>query len=72
MALYDDAVTVASIYLGPAAKGFLSRQLKKLYIDVQALERGHLEKLAEECFMSGKVFMDEAKAITFSQQIKAL
>ena len=72
MAIYDDAVTVASIYLGPAGKAFLSRQVTKLSIDVQALERGHLEKLAEECFKSGKVFMDEAKATTFSQQIKAL
>ena len=72
MALYDDAVAVASLYLGPAAKGFLSRQLNTLSIDVQALGREHLEKLAERCLVSGKVFMDEAKATTFSQKIRAL
>ena len=74
MALYDDVVGLAKIYLGPAAQKFVDRQLKgHLNIaDGSALTSSHPEGLAKWYYTSGKLLMDDAKAQEFSEKVKSL
>ena len=74
MALYDDVVGLARIYIGPAAKKFVDRQISG-HLDIgdgSQLTPSHLEELAKWCFTSEKLLMDEARAQELSDKVKAL
>ncbi|MBT4512738.1 MAG: hypothetical protein HOC20_11080 [Chloroflexi bacterium] len=55
MALYDDVVNLSKLYLGPAAKKFIDRQISG-HIEVEAspLAPSNLDELAKWCYTSGK------------------
>ena len=73
MPLYNDVITLARPYLGPAAEKFLSRQISQhLDVTTDQLAGQHLEELSKWCFISGKLVMAEAKAQEFSQKVKSL
>ena len=73
MALYDEVIDVARSYLGPAAPKFVNRQIRAhLEIDGSQLTYNDLDELAEWCYTSSKVLMDEMKAKEFSDQVRAL
>ncbi|MFO8101153.1 MAG: hypothetical protein R6U37_03150 [Dehalococcoidia bacterium] len=73
MALYDEVIDVARSYLGPAATKFVNRQVRAhLEIDGSQLTYSDIDELAEWCYTSSKVLMDEMKAREFSEQIRAL
>ena len=73
MALYDDVVSIAKNYMGPAADKFMSRQLNThLGVAPASMGKQHLDDLAKWVFTSGKTLMDTAKAQDFSDKIKKL
>ena len=73
MSIYDDAVEVAKIYMGPAAQRFMSRQVT-VHLGVQEgkLEPKHMEELAALCYKGSKMFMPDDKARQFGEKIKLL
>jgi len=73
MALYDQVVDVARVYLGPAAEKFVTRQIRThLNIESAQLGKQHLDELAHWCNISGALAMNEDKAKEFSNKVKAL
>ncbi len=73
MALYDEVVDLARIYLGPAAKRFVDRQIKgHLEIESDRLTLSDLDELATWCYTSSKILMNDMKAREFSDRVKAL
>ena len=73
MTLYDDVLTIAQFYLGPAAKRFMTRQITgHLNTTTENLAPQHLDELAKWCYVSSKLVIDETKAQEFSQKVKAL
>ena len=74
MTVYEQALKVASQYLGPAAEKFLQRQIKS-HLNLassQALSAQSLPELAKWCGISGALVMDKAKAEEFSKRIGAI
>jgi hypothetical protein len=74
MSLYDQVLKVATLYLGPAAEKFISRQIKS-HLNLatpQALSAQALPELARWCEISGALIMDKAKAEEFSKKVKAI
>ncbi len=73
MALYDEVVNMARSYMGPAAKKFVDRQIRAhLEIDGSELTYSDLEELAEWCYTSSKLLMNDYRAREFSGQILSL
>ncbi len=72
MAVYDDAVTTAKIYIGPAAGKFIDKQTKPVGADTSSLGAQHIDALATACFNAGKMLIGDDKAQEFSNKIKAL
>ena len=73
MALYDEVIDVARNYLGPAAPKFVKRQIRAhLEIEGSQLTYSDLDELAEWCYTSSKVLMDDVKAREFSDHIRSL
>ena len=73
MALYDDVIDLAKVYLGPAARKFVDRQIKgHLDMDGSQLVHEDLEELAKWCYTSSKILMNDMKAREFSDRVKAL
>jgi hypothetical protein len=73
MALYDEAVTIAKGYIGPAGQQFLDRQLSThLNIKPGDLAASNLGDLGKWCFTSGRLIIDEKQATEFSDKIKTL
>ncbi|MDY6835169.1 MAG: hypothetical protein SVY53_10265 [Chloroflexota bacterium] len=73
MALYDEVVDIAKVYLGPAADKFVTRQIRThLNIESSQLSKQHLDELAHWCNISGALAMSEEKAMEFSNKVKAL
>lgn len=73
MALYDEVVDLARLYLGPAGKKFVDRQIKgHLEIESAQLDASHLDELATWCYTSSKILMDDAKAREFSEKVRTL
>ncbi len=73
MPLYNDVITLARPYLGPAAEKFLSRQISQhLSVTADQFAVQHLEELSKWCLTSCKPLMAETKAQEFSQKVKSL
>ncbi len=73
MALYDEVIKIAQSYMGPAAPKFVNRQIRAhLEIDGSQLTYSDLDELAEWCYTSSKVLMDDLKAREFSNQVRSL
>jgi len=73
VALYENAVSMARGYLGPAAQKFIDRQISThLNIKGTDLAPQHLEELARWCYTSGKLVIDDGKAKEFADKVKAL
>jgi hypothetical protein len=73
VSLYDDALEVAKMYMGPAAQRFMSRQVTvHLGLQEAQLEVKHMEELAALCYKSSKLFLPEDKALQFGEKIKLL
>ncbi len=73
MALYDEVVEVAKVYMGPAAKKFIDRQIKgHLDINEAELDTEFLDELAKWCYTSSKLMMKEQKARELSEKILSL
>ncbi len=73
MALYDNVVAVAATYMGPAAERFVSRQISAhLSVSPTDLAAQHMDELAKWIMESGKLVMDEAKAVELSQKVKTM
>ena len=73
MALYDDVIDLAKVYLGPAARKFVDRQIKgHLDMDGSQLVHEDLEELAKWCYTSSKMLMNDVKAREFSDKVKSL
>ncbi|MHB8104175.1 MAG: hypothetical protein ACYDG5_01355 [Dehalococcoidales bacterium] len=73
MALYEDVVTIAKSYIGPAAQQFLDRQLAThLNVKSADLAAANLAELSKWCFTSGRLIIDEKQATEFSDKVKAL
>lgn len=73
MSLYDDAVGVARMYMGPAAHRFMSRQVTvHLGLQEAQLDARHMDELAQFCYQSSKLFMSDDKARQFGEKIKLL
>ncbi len=59
--------------MGPAAPKFVNRQIRAhLEIDGSQLTYSDLDELAEWCYTSSKVLMDDLKAREFSNQVRSL
>jgi len=73
VALYDEVINLARSYLGPAAQKFVDRQIRAhLEIDGSELTNSDLGELAEWCYTSSKLLMNDYKAKEFSDQIRAI
>ena len=74
MSLYDQALKIASQYLGPAADKFLQRQIKAhlSLTTPQAMTAQNVPELAKWCETSGALVMDKAKAEEFGKKIRTL
>ena len=73
-ALSDKAVTIASTYLGPAAKVFLERQTRAHMggLPFDTLDKQHLPELAKWVRISAKLLIEPAKATELSEKIAKL
>ena len=73
MALYDNAISIAKEYMGPAGQQFLDRQIKEhLKLDPAELDPANLADLSKWCFTSGRLFIDSDLAKEFQEKIRAL
>ncbi len=73
MALYEQVVDLARVYLGPAGKKFVDRQIKAhLEMDGSQLTFADIDELATWCYTSSKILMNEGKAREFSERVKSL
>jgi hypothetical protein len=73
MALYDDVVTIAKTYIGPAGQQFIDRQLTThLNLKPTDLTGANLADLSKWCFTSGRLIIDSNQATEFSDKVKAL
>jgi len=71
--LYEEVVDLARNYMGPAAKKFVDRQIRvHLEIDGTELTFSDLDELAEWCYTSSKLLMNDYKAREFSNSIKSI
>lgn len=73
MSLYEEVVDLARNYMGPAAKKFVDRQIKAhLEIEGAELTYADIDELAEWCYTSSKLLMNDYKAREFSHAIKSI
>ena len=73
MTLYDNAVTIAKEYIGPAGQQFLDRQLTThLDLNPAELTDTNLAELSKWCFTSGRLIIDSELAKEFQDKILAL
>ena len=73
MSLYDDVVTIAKEYIGPAGQKFIDRQLEShLKIAPADLNQNNLFELSKWCFTSGRLIIDAEEAKTFQGRVNAL
>jgi hypothetical protein len=73
MALYDDAVKLATGFIGPMGQKFIDRQLAThLSIGPAQLTHDKLAELSKWCLASARLVIDEKQATTFSEKILAL
>ncbi len=73
MALYDNVVSVAKEYIGPAGQKFVDRQISShLGVSPAEITNANLEELAKWCLSSGKMLIGDDKASEFSQKVKTI
>jgi len=73
VALYEEVVDLARTYMGPAAKKFIDRQIRvHLEIEGSDLTYSDIEELADWCYTSSKILMNDFKAREFSNAIKSI
>jgi hypothetical protein len=73
MSLYDDVVTIAKEYIGPAGQKFIDRQLEShLNLKPADLNKTNLFELSKWCFASGRLIIDAEEARSFQGRINAL
>jgi hypothetical protein len=73
MSLYDDVVTIAKEYIGPAGQKFIDRQLEShLNITPTELDSSNLFELSKWCFASGRLIIDPEEAKSFQGKVNAL
>jgi hypothetical protein len=73
MALYDDVVTIAKEYIGPAGQKFIDRQMEShLNLTPAELNKTNLFELSKWCFASGRLIIDAEEARSFQGRINAL
>ena len=74
MALYDDILTIARNYMGPAAEDYVNRRIRIVQRgeepELIGVER--LDRLAAGIDMTAKVYMSKPKAAAFRDAILAL
>ena len=73
MALYDEIVEVSRAYVGRNTEKFVKRQIMAhMEIEISEMEAKFLDELADWCYTSGMIEMDEQKATEFSEDIRKL
>ena len=73
MTLYEQAIAVSKMYLGPATESFIDRQCKtRLKIEPSALSLSQLAELSRYVELYGATIMDPAKAGLLAAKIAAL
>ena len=73
MALYDNTVTIAKEYIGPAGQQFIDRQLTThLNLTPADLNSSNLIELSKWCFTSGRLIIDSEQAKEFQERIVSL
>ncbi|MBN1161641.1 MAG: hypothetical protein JXA17_06830 [Dehalococcoidales bacterium] len=73
MSLYDDVVTIAKEYIGPAGQKFIDRQLEShLNLSPAELNKASLFELSKWCFASGRLIIDAEEARSFQGRVNAL
>jgi ubiquinone biosynthesis protein UbiJ len=70
MALHDDVMNIAKNYMGLAAEEYISRRCRISFkIEVQDLEKEHLDRLAEAIATTAEVYVGKEKVKQFRQEI---
>ena len=70
MDLYDEIMKVSRCYVGRDTEKFVKRQITAhMQIEVSEMDAKFLDDLAKWCYTSGRMEMDEQKAVDFSEEI---
>lgn len=72
--LYDAVLAIARNYMGPAAEDYIHRRIRIVQNgrDPETLEPSKLPRLAAGIDMTAKVYMGEARAARFRDDVLAL
>jgi hypothetical protein len=74
LALYDDILAIARNYMGPAAEDYIRRRIRIVQHGKapETITPDKLERLAIGIDMTAKVYMGEARARDFREEVVAL
>ena len=74
MALFDDILAIAQDYMGPAAEDYIRRRIRIVQRGdpEETIASDKLPRLAAGIDMTAKVYMSQAKAAAFRDEILAL
>ena len=72
--LYEEILEIATEYMGPAAQEYIRRRIRIVQRGVPEEEIGveKIDRLAAGIDMTAKVYMSQAKAVAFRDEILAL
>lgn len=72
--LYEEILAIARDYMGPAAEDYIRRRIRIVQHgrDPETIEADRLDRLAAGIDMTAKVYMGEARARRFRDEVLAL
>lgn len=72
--LYDDILAIARDYMGPAAEEYIQRRIRIVQggRDPESIAPDKLERLAAGIEMTAKMYMSEARAARFRDEVLSL
>ena len=74
MSLYDQILTIAKNYMGPAAEDYIRRRIRIVQkgAEPELIEPDKLQRLAAGIDMTAKMYLSDRKAAEFRDEILAL
>ena len=72
--LYDDILAIARNYMGPAAEEYIQRRIRIVQggRDPESIASDKLDRLAAGIEMTAKMYMSEARAERFRDEVLSL
>jgi hypothetical protein len=68
--LAERIIKITAEYVGPASQRFLERQASHVNgLTMDNIDRNHLQELAKWVLISGKLIIDEKRAVELAQRV---